>query len=61
MNNDGELELVAQDASGKIMCYSTSGRLLWDAGVDMTKPSGARVADINGDDQLEVILSSDKG
>jgi hypothetical protein len=61
IDGDGSVELIAQDVSGNVVCYSSSGAIVWETSIDMTRPSGARVVDINGDGAFEVMLSTEKG
>ncbi|ELT95035.1 hypothetical protein CAPTEDRAFT_206740 [Capitella teleta] len=61
VNQDGSLEIIAQDVSGNVVCYSSSGKVIWEMQIEMTRPTGTRVVDINADGLLEVMLCADDG
>ena len=61
VNGDSKLEIVAMDTSANVMCYDTSGKVVWESGVSGTSSSGARLADVNLDGALELVITTDDG
>ena len=61
INGDNKLEIVAMDTSANVMCYDTSGKIVWESGVSGASSSGARLADINLDGTLELVIATDDG
>ena len=61
VNLDGKLEIVVMDTSANVMCYDTSGQVVWESGTSGTSSSGARLADVNLDGTLELVIASDDG
>ena len=61
INLDGRLDLIAQDISGNVLCFSTTGEVIWETQVTGSRPSGSRVADLDLDGKLEVILATENG
>lgn len=61
MNLDGSLELVVTDTSANVLCYDTAGQLVWEGSVSGTSSSGARIADVNLDGDLELVISTNDG
>ena len=61
MDLDGQIELVAMDTSGTVMCYRGDGQLVWEATVSGTGTNGPRLADIDQDGRLDVVLGTNDG
>ena len=61
VNSDGQLEIIATDASGNVLCFSPTGEVVWENQLSGTATAGARVADLDLDGQLEVILTTNDG
>ncbi|XP_006822879.1 uncharacterized protein LOC102805817, partial [Saccoglossus kowalevskii] len=61
LNNDGKLEIVVTDSSVNVMCLDSNGDLLWDASLPGVSTAGSRVADINDDQILDVVIATNIG
>ena len=61
VNLDGQLEIVVMDTSANVICYDTSGQVVWESSVSGTSSSGARLADVNLDGALELVITTDDG
>ena len=61
VNSDGRLEMVAMDTSGNVMCYTTEAKLLWETQTTGTSTAGMRLADINQDGLLEIVMATADG
>ena len=49
------------DTSANVMCYDTSGQVVWESDVSGTSSSGARLADVNLDGALELVITTNDG
>ncbi len=61
VNSDGLQEIVVMDTSANVACYDAQAQLLWEASVSGTSSSGARLADVNLDGSLELVISTNDG
>ena len=55
------MELIVVDISSNVGCYSGYGDLIWESQISGSSIAGSRVTDINGDGDLEIIITSDNG
>lgn len=61
LNNDGTIEVVVMDTSSNVLCFEPDGQLLWETQITGSVIAGMRIADINLDGQLDVIIATDSG
>ena len=61
VNHDGQLEILAVDTSGNVACFDRTGRTLWESEISGSSSSGIRLADINGDEKYDLLLTTDTG
>ena len=59
--NTGKLDLVVGDYSGNVYCVDGDGVRVWEREVDSPVGSSVRLADVEGDGLLEVILATHTG
>ncbi|KAK3749508.1 hypothetical protein QZH41_013477, partial [Actinostola sp. cb2023] len=60
-NDDGHLELLTVDGSGNVACIDLTGKRVWESRVSGSPTSGIRVADVNGDNLLDVVFATHDG
>ncbi|XP_064622090.1 uncharacterized protein LOC135484491 [Lineus longissimus] len=61
LDQNGDLELIVIDNSGNVFCVKSNGQTLWDAQISGTSSPGAVFGDIDGDDVLDVVISTNDG
>ena len=61
LDGDGRLEMVILDTSSNVMCIDTVGKELWDNQISGSSSAGSRVADINQDGILDVVIATNDG
>ncbi|XP_072181524.1 uncharacterized protein [Diadema setosum] len=61
LDGDGNLEIVALHTTGKVTCLSNHGNKKWSAQISGTSFPGSRLADLDGDTIMDVIIPSDDG
>ncbi|XP_029633556.1 protein DEFECTIVE IN EXINE FORMATION 1-like [Octopus sinensis] len=61
VNSDGMLEIIAIDTGGNIACLDRLGKTLWESEISGNSSPGTRLADINGDDHVEILVTTDVG
>ena len=54
--DDGNLELVAGDMSGNIICFDASGAEVWDRRIKGSVAQAVSVGDVDGDGQVGAAL-----
>ena len=59
--NNGQLDLVVGDYSGNVYCIDGKGVRVWEREVDSPVGSSVRLADLEGDGLLEVVLATRTG
>lgn len=60
MNFDGKLEIIFVDRTGNVMCYSAVGVLMWKVAVSGSS-AGLRLADVNNDQIVDIVIATDDG
>ncbi|KAL8592584.1 hypothetical protein ACOMHN_026514 [Nucella lapillus] len=61
VDNDGQLELIAIDVSGNILCFRGDGTTVWTSEISGSSSPGSRIADTNSDGILDVIVPTNEG
>ena len=61
ITGDGRLEMIVLDTSGNVMCLDSAGKVLWEADISGSSSPGSRVADINQDGVLDVVIPTNNG
>ena len=61
VNRDGRAELILQDLGGNVLCYDSDGNRLWETPVSGSKPMDMRVADVDEDGRLEIVVVCEDG
>ncbi|XP_013387693.1 protein DEFECTIVE IN EXINE FORMATION 1 [Lingula anatina] len=61
VNLDGKLEMIAVDTSANVVCYSSLGKQLWEVQISGTSSAGSRVADVDGNGRLDVVVATNDG
>ncbi|XP_038075414.1 protein DEFECTIVE IN EXINE FORMATION 1-like [Patiria miniata] len=61
LNDDGHLEMVVMDTSSNVMCLDVTGHELWDSQISGSSSAGSRVADINQDGILDIVIATNDG
>lgn len=56
-----ELEVIAADGSGKVVCIAFDGSVVWDANVGSMVAGGVALGDVDGDGVLDVAIGTVKG
>ncbi len=59
--NNGHLDLLVGDYSGNVYCVDGKGNRVWEKEVDSPVVSAVRLADVEGDGLLEVVLATRTG
>ncbi|XP_072032542.1 uncharacterized protein [Amphiura filiformis] len=61
ITGDGRLDLVVIDTSGNVMCFDNRGNVQWEAEISGSSSPGSRVADVNQDGHLDVVIPTNNG
>ncbi|XP_052769103.1 uncharacterized protein LOC128209205 isoform X2 [Mya arenaria] len=61
ITKDGNLELIAVDTSGNVVCLNSDGTLFWELKISGDNSPGSRLIDIDGDGYSEVIIPTNEG
>ncbi|XP_022103687.1 protein DEFECTIVE IN EXINE FORMATION 1-like [Acanthaster planci] len=61
LDGDGHLEMVVMDTSSNVMCLDVTGKELWDSQISGSSSAGSRVADINRDGSLDIVIATNDG
>ena len=61
LDSDGILELIAVDTDGNVLCFHGDGSTVWTARASGTSSPGSRVADVNEDGVMDVIVPTNDG
>ncbi|XP_033626702.1 protein DEFECTIVE IN EXINE FORMATION 1-like isoform X2 [Asterias rubens] len=59
--SDGHLEMIVLDTSSNVMCIDTTGKELWDSQISGSSSAGSRLADINQDGVLDIVIATNDG
>ena len=59
--SDGHLEMIVLDISSNVMCIDTTGKELWDSQISGSSSAGSRLADINQDGVLDIVIATHDG
>ena len=49
------------DTSSNLMCYHSNAKLVWETQVSGSSTTGPRVADINQDGILDIVMGTNDG
>ncbi|ESO96510.1 hypothetical protein LOTGIDRAFT_159926 [Lottia gigantea] len=61
VNNDRILELITIDTNGNVKCLTPDGSVIWESETGGTSSPGSRIADLNQDDQPDIIIPTNTG
>ena len=61
INRDNDLDLVAIDTSGNVVCLNKDGSLAWEVEISGTSSPGSRLVEVDQDGYVEIILPTNTG
>jgi hypothetical protein len=61
LDQNGDLELIVTDNSANVICLKNNGQSLWEAEVSGTSSPGAVFGDIDGNDVVDVVITTNDG
>lgn len=61
VTGNGQLDMIVVDTSGNVMCFNNRGKVIWEAEISGSSSPGSRVADINQDGILDVVIPTNNG
>ena len=61
INRDSDLDLVAIDTSGNVVCLNSDGTLAWEVEITGTSSPGSRLVDVDNDGYVEILIPTNTG
>ncbi|XP_078000278.1 uncharacterized protein LOC144452928 isoform X2 [Glandiceps talaboti] len=61
IDKDDGLEILVTDTGVNVVCLSSHGKVLWDRSLSGSSSAGSRIADINSDGVLDVVIATNNG
>ena len=61
VNGDSQLDLVAIDTSGNVVCLNNDGTMAWEVEISGTSSPGSRLLDVDNDGYPELLIPTNTG
>ena len=61
VDSDGVTDIIVGDESGNIQCLDVKGTMKWEKSVDAPVSGGLRLADLEGNERMDVVMVTQDG
>ena len=61
VDSDGVTDIIVGDESGNIQCLDVKGTMKWEKSVDAAVSGGLRLADLEGNERMDVVVVTQDG